>query len=128
MAHYNHWVFGYYCSVFCDDSDSIFEIFQTLYGALATGITQNVSDCLRSDMAKTMFSNSEFLILLNQSANDRKELARLFHISDTQMNYITDTQAGRGLLKVKSSLVPFINEFPKDTELYRLMTTKPEDR
>ena len=98
------------------------------YGALATGITQNVSDCLRSDMAKTMFSNSEFLILLNQSANDRKELGRLFHISDTQMNYITDTQAGRGLLKVKSSLVPFINEFPKDTELYRLMTTKPEDR
>ena len=98
------------------------------YGALATGITQNVSDCLRSDMAKTMFSNSEFLILLNQSANDRKELGRLFHISDTQMNHITDTQAGRGLLKVKSSLVPFINEFPKDTELYRLMTTKPEDR
>lgn len=98
------------------------------YGALATGITQNVSDCLRSDMAKTMFSNSEFLILLNQSANDRKELGRLFHISDTQMNHITDTPAGRGLLKVKSSLVPFINEFPKDTELYRLMTTKPEDR
>lgn len=98
------------------------------YGALATGITQNVSDCLRSDMAKTMFSNSEFLILLNQSPDDRMELARLFHISETQMSHITDTQAGRGLLKVKSSLVPFINEFPKDTELYRLMTTKPEDR
>lgn len=98
------------------------------YGALATGITQNVSDCLRSEMAKTMFSNSEFLILLNQSANDRMELARLFHISDAQMNYITDTQAGQGLLKVKNALVPFINEFPKDTELYRLMTTKPEDK
>ncbi len=98
------------------------------YGALATGITQNVSDCLRSEMAKTMFSNSEFLILLNQSANDRMELARLFHISDAQMNHITDTQAGQGLLKVKNSLVPFINEFPKDTELYKLMTTKPEDK
>lgn len=98
------------------------------YGALATGITQNVSDCLQSHMARTMFSNSEFLILLNQASTDRMDLARLFNISETQMGYITDTQAGRGLLKVKNSLVPFINEFPKDTELYQLMTTKPEDR
>lgn len=98
------------------------------YGALATGITQNVSDCLQSHMARTMFSNSEFLILLNQASTDRMDLARLFNISDTQMGYITDTQAGRGLLKVKNSLVPFINEFPNDTKLYKLMTTKPEDR
>lgn len=98
------------------------------YGALATGITQNVSDCLQSHMARTMFSNSEFLIMLNQASADRMDLARLFNISEAQMGYITDTQAGRGLLKVKNNLVPFINEFPNDTELYRLMTTKPEDR
>ena len=79
-------------------------------------------------MARTMFSNSEFLIMLNQASADRMDLARLFNISEAQMGYITDTQAGRGLLKVKNNLVPFINEFPNDTELYRLMTTKPEDR
>lgn len=97
------------------------------YGALATGITQNVSDCLQSNTARTMFANSEFLILLNQSPTDRIDLANLFNISDTQMSHITDAQAGCGLLKAKNSLVPFVNEFPKDTELYRLMTTKPDD-
>ena len=98
------------------------------YGALATGITQNVSDCLQSPTARTMFSNSEFLVLLNQASTDRMDLASLFHISDTQMGYIQDTSAGRGLLKVRNSLVPFVNEFPKDTALYGFMTTKPEER
>ena len=97
------------------------------YGALATGITQNVSDCLLSPTARTMFSNSEFLVLLNQASTDRLDLANLFHISNTQMGYIQDTGAGQGLLKIRNSLVPFINEFPKNTKLYRLMTTKPED-
>ena len=98
------------------------------YGALATGITQNVSDCLQSSTARTMFSNSEFLVLLNQASTDRMDLASLFHISDTQMGYIQDTAAGRGLLKVRNSLVPFVNEFPKDTALYGFMTTKPEEQ
>ena len=97
------------------------------YGALATGITQNVSDCLLSPTARTMFSNSEFLVLLNQASTDRLDLANLFHISNTQMGYIQDTGAGQGLLKIRNSLVPFINEFPKNTKLYNLMTTKPED-
>lgn len=97
------------------------------YGALATGITQNVSDCLLSPTARTMFSNSEFLVLLNQASTDRLDLANLFHISDTQMGYIQDTKAGQGLLKIRNSFVPFINEFPQNTKLYGLMTTKPED-
>ena len=98
------------------------------YGALATGITQNVTECLESSTARTMFSNSEFLILLNQAPPDREELPRMFHISEMQMGHITNTQAGRGLLKIKDSLVPFVNEFPRNTELYKLMTTKPEDK
>lgn len=97
------------------------------YGALATGLTQNVEDCLRSPMARTMLANSEFLLMLAQAPTDRLELARLLHISETQMRYITNVESGRGLIKVGSNLVPFINEFPRDTELYKLMTTKPEE-
>lgn len=97
------------------------------YGALATGITQNIEDCLRSPLARTMLANSEFLLLLNQSPTDQVELARLLHISDEQMQYVSDAPHGQGLIKVGQNLVPFINNFPKDTQLYRLMTTKPED-
>ena len=71
-----------------------------------------------------MLANSEFLTMLNQAATDRVELAKLLNISDLQMSYITNASAGQGLMKVGSSLVPFKNEFPKDTELYKLMTTK----
>ena len=62
--------------------------------------------------------------LLNQASTDRIELAKLLNISDLQMSYITNVGAGQGLLKVGSSLVPFINKFPRNTELYKLMTTK----
>lgn len=75
--------------------------------------------------ARDMFSNSEFLLLFNHAPSDRKDLSELLSISDTQMSYITNTGAGRGLIKVGSSIVPFINEFPTDTELYKLMSTKP---
>ena len=98
------------------------------YGALATGITQNVSDCLHSVTARNMFSNSEFLILLNQAPADRIDLAELFHISVNQMKHIENTPVGQGLLKVGEAMVPFVNQFPKDTKLYELMTTKPEDK
>lgn len=96
------------------------------YGAQATGITQNLEDCLQSQTARTMLSNSEFLLLLNQSPADRAELGNLLHISETQMNYITNAEAGRGLIKVGAALVPFVNSFPRDTALYRLMNTKPD--
>ncbi len=95
------------------------------YGAYCTGITQNVDDLLQSHTARTMLANSEFIVMLNQAATDRTELAKLLSISDTQMSYITNVGAGQGLLKVGSSLVPFINKFPTNTKLYKLMTTKP---
>lgn len=95
------------------------------YGGLLTGITQNISDCLLNETARGMLANSEFLLMLNQSPSDRKDLAELLNISDTQMSYITNAGAGRGLIKVGGAIVPFINDFPTDTELYKLMSTKP---
>ena len=95
------------------------------YGAFCTGITQNVEDLLQSHTARTMLANSEFIVMLNQASTDRIELAKLLNISDLQMSYITNVGPGEGLLKVGSSLVPFINHYPKNTELYRLMSTKP---
>ncbi|MDL2327534.1 ATP-binding protein [Ruminococcaceae bacterium OttesenSCG-928-A11] len=87
--------------------------------------TQNISELLVSDMARLMLSNSEFLVLLNQSASDRQELAKLLNISDTQMSYITNSEAGSGLVKVQGALVPFVNRIPTGTDIYRLMSTKP---
>jgi hypothetical protein len=98
------------------------------YGAFCTGITQNVDDLLQSHTARTMLSNSEFIVMLNQASTDRVELAKLLNISDLQLSYITNVDAGHGLIKVGSSLVPFANKFPKDTQLYRLMSTKPSEK
>lgn len=98
------------------------------YAAAMTGATQNVEECLRSETARLMFANSEFLILLNQAATDRAELAKLLHISETQMGHVTNAEAGHGLIRIGGSIVPFINEFPRTGELYRLMTTTPGDK
>ena len=98
------------------------------YGAFCTGITQDVEDLLQSHIARTMLSNSEFVLMLNQAATNREELARLLNISDTQLSYITNVDAGHGLLKIGSSLIPFENSFPRDTKLYHLMTTKLSDK
>ena len=95
------------------------------YGAYCTGVTQNVEDMLQSHTARTMLANSELIIMLNQASTDRIELAKLLNISDLQMSYITNVNAGEGLIKIGSSLIPFANKFPKNTELYKLMTTKP---
>ena len=95
------------------------------YGAYCTGITQNVDDLLQSHTARTMLSNSEFIVMLNQAATDRIELAKLLNISDLQLSYITNVDAGHGLIKVGSNLVPFANKFPRDTKLYKLMSTRP---
>ena len=97
------------------------------YTGLVTGLTQNVEELLRSDTARLMLANSEFLILLNQSATDREELASLLHISDTQLGYITNVAAGCGLIRCAGSIVPFENSFPRNTRLYQLMTTKPDE-
>ncbi|WP_368293603.1 VirB4-like conjugal transfer ATPase, CD1110 family [Dehalobacter sp. TBBPA1] len=98
------------------------------YGAFCTGITQNVDDLLQSHTARTMLANSEFIVMLNQASTDRMELARLLNISDLQLSYITNVDAGNGLIKVGSSLVPFTDQFPRNTRLYRLMTTKPGEQ
>ena len=86
---------------------------------------QSLEYLLDSVQASTMLSNSEFVIMLNQAASDREKLAQLLNISNEQMSYITNADAGCGLIKYGSALVPFINQFPRDTKLYQLMTTRP---
>lgn len=95
------------------------------YGGILTAATQNVEECLRSETARLMFANSEFLMLYNQASTDRQELSKLLHISEMQMGYVTDSEPGCGLLRMGGALVPFNNEIPKNTELYRLMNTSP---
>ncbi|MDY4168506.1 MAG: DUF87 domain-containing protein, partial [[Ruminococcus] gnavus] len=95
------------------------------YHGFVTGLTQNVEELLKSDTARLMLANSEFLILLNQATTDRDELAVLLNISENQLSYITNVGAGKGLIRCSGNLVPFENSFPKNTKLYRLMTTKP---
>lgn len=94
------------------------------YNAFCTGITQNVDDMLQSHTARTMLANSEFIVMLNQASTDRLELSKLLNISDLQMSYITNVDAGCGLIKVGSALVPFTDKFPRN-RLYKLMSTRP---
>lgn len=95
------------------------------YAGIMTAATQNVEECLRSETARLMLANSEFLLLFNQAATDQAELSRLLHISDTQMGYVTNAEPGHGLLRYGGTIVPFANIIPKDTEIYRLMSTTP---
>ena len=94
------------------------------YGGIPTGLTQNVSDLLENDIARTMISNCEFIQMLNQAPLDRRELADLLNISETQMSYITNASPGEGLIFTGTSMVPFRNRLPKDTKMYAAMTTK----
>ncbi|MGI6579099.1 MAG: VirB4-like conjugal transfer ATPase, CD1110 family [Saccharofermentanales bacterium] len=95
------------------------------YHGYAVGITQNVDDLLQSSTARSMLSNSEFLILLNQAATDRIQLGKLLNISDVQMGYVNNAPTGEGLIKIRNAIIPFADKFPNDTQLYKLMTTKP---
>ena len=98
------------------------------YGAFCTGITQNVEDLLQSHTARTMLSNSEFLVMLNQSGTDALELSKLLNMTDSQVSYITNVDVGKGLIKIGSSLVPFESNFSNNTKLYGLMTTKLKEK
>ena len=134
-----NWKLGKTTWIFCDEfyllfrypysADFFYRLWKRIreYNGLVTGLTQNVEELLRSDTARLMLANSEFLILLNQSATDREELARLLHISETQLSYITNVAAGCGLIRCAGNIVPFENSFPRHTHLYRLMTTKPDE-
>lgn len=97
-------------------------------GGYPCAITQNVEYLLDSVDARTMLSNSEMLVLLNQASSDRMALSKLLNISEEQMSYVDNADAGCGLIKYGSAIVPFVNRFPKDTKLYRLMTTKPSEK
>ena len=93
--------------------------------AYPTAITQNVDYLLDSPEARSMVSNSEFIVMLNQAAPDREKLGEMLKISPEQMGYITNAEAGCGLIKYGAALVPFTNRIPKNTKLYELMTTTP---
>lgn len=97
------------------------------WGGIPTGITQNVEDLLKSDTARTMLSNSQFLLLLNQASSDRYEIQKLINISDTQLSHITNSDSGSGLLVSGKTIVPVTNKFPKNTRLYKAMTTKIDE-
>lgn len=132
-----NWKKGKRTHVFIDEFHVVFEnefsaeFFNSAWrqfrkrNAYPTAITQNVEYLLDSVQASTMLSNSEFIVMLNQAAQDREKLSRLLNISNEQMSYITNADAGCGLIKYGSALVPFVNRFPKDTKLYELMTTRP---
>ena len=135
-----NWKRGHRTWIFCDEfyilfryeysANFFYKLWKRIrkYNGLITGMTQNVDELLRSDTACLMLANSEFLIMLNQSATDREELAKLLNISDTQLGYITNVPAGCGLIRCAGNLVPFTNSFPRNTQLYRLMTTKPDEQ
>lgn len=92
-----------------------------------TGITQNVEDLLQSSAARAIINNSSFVCMLNQSLMDREMLKELLHLSDNDMEFVTNVESGRGLIKTGKSVIPFEDRFPSDTELFKVMTTKPKD-
>ena len=97
------------------------------WGGNPTAITQNVKDLLSSREVENIFENSDFVLMLNQAVGDREILAKQLNISPQQMKYATHTEAGEGLIFYGNVVLPFVDRFPKDTELYRVMTTKPEE-
>ena len=97
------------------------------WSGVPTGITQNVKDLLSSREIENIFENSDFIYMLNQAAGDRAILAKQLNISPHQLSYVTNSNAGEGLLFYGNVIIPFIDHFPKDTHLYRLLTTRPED-
>lgn len=97
------------------------------WGGIPTGLTQNVKDFLCSPQVANIFENSDFVYLLNQAGGDREILSKQLNISPHQLSYVTNSGAGEGLLIYGSTIIPFIDHFPKDTELYKIMTTKLEE-
>ncbi len=94
------------------------------WGGIPTGITQNVKDLLASREVENIFENSDYIYMLNQASGDRQILAKHLNISPHQLSYVTHSGEGEGLLFYGSVILPFIDRFPKDTELYRIMTTR----
>ena len=97
------------------------------WGGIPTGLTQNVKDLLASPEIENIFDNTDFILMLNQASGDREILANKLNISLYQLSYVTNSNEGEGLLFYGNTIVPFVDRFPKDTKLYKLMTTKPEE-
>lgn len=97
------------------------------WGGIPTGITQNVKDLLMSKEIENIFDNTDFVLMLNQASGDRDILAKKLKISPPQLKYVTNSNAGEGLVFFGNTIVPFVDKFPKDTILYQKMTTKPEE-
>ena len=97
------------------------------WGGIPTGITQNVKDLLSSREVENIFENSDFIIMLNQAAGDRQILASQLNISPHQLSYVTQSGEGEGLLFYGNVILPFVDHFPTDLELYSIMTTKLSD-
>lgn len=94
------------------------------WGGIPTGITQNVKDLLASKEVENIFENSDFIYMLNQAVGDRQILAKQLNISPHQLSYVTHSGAGEGLIFYGNVILPFVDRFPTDIELYRIMTTK----
>ena len=97
------------------------------WGGVPTGVTQNVKDLLSSREVENIFENSDYIYMLNQASGDRQILAKQLNISPHQLSYVTHSGEGEGLLFYGNIILPFVDRFPKDTELYRVMTTKPNE-
>ena len=97
------------------------------WGGIPTGITQNVKDLLASREIENIFENSDFIYMLNQAGGDRQILAKQLGISNQQLSYVTHSEAGQGLIFYGNVILPFVDRFPTDTELYHIMTTRPEE-
>ena len=97
------------------------------WGGIPTGITQNVKDLLASREIENIFENSDFILMLNQAGGDRLILAKQLNISPHQLSFVTNSNAGEGLLFYGNTIIPFKDKFPKDTKLYKIMTTNPRE-
>lgn len=98
------------------------------WGGIPTAITQNVEDMLKSEEARTVINNSSFIILLSQAPINKMQLSQLLDISPSEQKYISSAKSGMGLLRIKDNVIPFDDNFPKNTKLYQIMTTKPDDK
>ena len=98
------------------------------WGGIPSGITQNIKDLLASREVENIFENSDFILMLNQASGDRQILAKQLNISPHQLSYVTHSSEGEGLLFYGNVILPFVDRFPRDTELYRIMTTKPQEQ
>ena len=97
------------------------------WNGIPTGITQQLEDMLKSEEARAIINTSDFVVMLDLDSFGRSQLQQMFEISDTEMEYVTSSASGQGLIYNGTDIIPFVDNFPKDTKLYKAMTTKPNE-